>query len=44
MNARMGRNREWTMSKIKWEKDWKRAFERARDEGKGVFLDFFNPG
>lgn len=29
---------------IKWETDYDAAVQRARDEGKFVFLDFYNPG
>jgi hypothetical protein len=29
---------------LKWETDYDVALQRAREEGKFVFLDFFNPG
>jgi hypothetical protein len=29
---------------LKWETDYDAALQRAREEGKFVFLDFFNPG
>jgi len=29
--------------KIAWESDLDRALERAREEGKAVFVDFFAP-
>ncbi len=29
---------------INWETDMQKALERARKEGKFIFLDFFNPG
>ncbi len=30
--------------RITWETSWEKALERARQEGKLVLLDFFNPG
>jgi len=30
-------------TKIKWETGLTKALERAKEEGKPVFLDFFNP-
>lgn len=29
---------------VKWETDLEAGLKRAGDEGKFVFLDFFNPG
>ena len=29
---------------INWETDMEKALARARDEGKHVLMDFFNPG
>lgn len=29
---------------VRWETDYEVALERARQEGKFVLLDFFNPG
>lgn len=31
-------------SKIAWETSLDKARDRARSEGKPIFLDFFNPG
>ncbi len=31
------------MSDITWETDYKKALERAAQEGKPVLADFFNP-
>ena len=31
-------------TKIEWEIRYEKALERAKNEGKPVFLDFFNPG
>ncbi|MCI0372460.1 MAG: thioredoxin family protein [candidate division NC10 bacterium] len=32
------------MATIAWETSWSKAKERARAEGKPIFLDFFAPG
>ena len=29
---------------VKWEADFKKALGRAKEKGKPVLLDFFNPG
>jgi hypothetical protein len=29
---------------VKWETDFRKALGRAKEEGKPVLLDFFNPG
>ena len=29
---------------VKWETDLREGLKRAKEEGKFVFLDFFNPG
>lgn len=29
---------------INWQTDYSAALERAREQGKFVFLDFYNPG
>ena len=31
-------------NKIEWETQYEKALERSGNEGKPVFLDFFNPG
>jgi hypothetical protein len=31
-------------SKIEWETQYEKALEKSKNEGKPVFLDFFNPG
>lgn len=32
------------MATIAWETSWAKAKQRARAEGKPIFLDFFAPG
>lgn len=32
------------MAAIAWQTSWAKAQERARAEGKPIFLDFFAPG
>jgi len=30
-------------NKVDWEKELDKALERSKNEGKPIFLDFFNP-